>query len=122
MSAKCPRCGKAVYFAERAMGPGWSQWHKTCFRCKTCGKTLDSMNCKEHREGTTIEVYCGACYSRAFGPKGYGYAGGGAMMHTGGGPAPTSAQSQPQPQACAKCGSALDRPSRFCPNCGAPTS
>lgn len=26
---KCPRCGKSVYFAERATGPG-GDWHKRC--------------------------------------------------------------------------------------------
>lgn len=39
---------------------------------------MDSTTLTE-RDG---EVYCKGCYARNFGPKGYGFAGGGAMMHT----------------------------------------
>eukprot|EP00727_Mastigamoeba_balamuthi_P011841 m51a1_g728 putative cysteine and glycine-rich protein 1 (158) ;mRNA; r:469059-469691 len=123
-SKKCPRCGKAVYFAERAMGPHGSEWHKTCLRCKTCGKGLDSTTCAEH-DG---EVYCKACHARSFGPKGYGFAGGAAIMHTGGGPAPVNAapaQAATSAAAgagrtCPKCGKSAT--SKFCPDCGVETA
>ncbi|UYV79261.1 PRMT8 [Cordylochernes scorpioides] len=50
----CPRCGKAVYMAEKMMGGG-SAWHKTtCFNCKECNKRLESTTLCE-REG---EIYC----------------------------------------------------------------
>jgi len=65
----CPRCGKAVYMAEKMMGGG-SAWHKTtCFTCGACNKRLESTSLCE-REG---EIYCKSCYGRNFGPKGYGY-------------------------------------------------
>lgn len=65
----CPRCGKAVYMAEKMMGGG-SAWHKTtCFNCKECHKRLESMTLCE-REG---EIYCKTCYGKLYGPKGYGY-------------------------------------------------
>lgn len=65
----CPRCGKAVYMAEKMMGGG-SAWHKsTCFNCAACSKRLESTTLCE-REG---EIYCKSCYGRNFGPKGYGY-------------------------------------------------
>uniref|UniRef100_A0ABI7Z0F8 LIM zinc-binding domain-containing protein n=1 Tax=Felis catus TaxID=9685 RepID=A0ABI7Z0F8_FELCA len=59
-SEKCPRCGKSVYAAEKVMGGG-KPWHKTCFRCAICGKSLESTNvtdkdgelyCKDHRAST----------------------------------------------------------------------
>lgn len=68
----CPRCGKAVYMAEKMMGGG-SAWHKTtCFTCAACSKRLESTTLCE-REG---EIYCKSCYGRNFGPKGYGYGSG----------------------------------------------
>uniref|UniRef100_A0A3Q2XDG6 Cysteine and glycine-rich protein 1 n=2 Tax=Hippocampus comes TaxID=109280 RepID=A0A3Q2XDG6_HIPCM len=69
---KCPRCGKAVYAAEKVIGAG-SSWHKTgCFRCATCGKGLESTTVAD-KDG---EIYCKGCYAKDFGPKGYGYGGG----------------------------------------------
>ncbi|EGO20346.1 hypothetical protein SERLADRAFT_453022 [Serpula lacrymans var. lacrymans S7.9] len=40
----CPRCNKAVYAAEQAMGPG----RKPCLACKLCNKRLDSYTLLEH--------------------------------------------------------------------------
>mmetsp|Transcript_2620 Transcript_2620/g.3484 ORF Transcript_2620/g.3484 Transcript_2620/m.3484 type:complete len:85 (+) Transcript_2620:207-461(+) len=74
---KCPRCGKSVYFAERATGPG-GDWHKRCLTCAVCNKSVDSTTMAEHNG----EAYCKACHAKNFGPKGYGFSGGGAMMHT----------------------------------------
>ncbi|TMS16214.1 Cysteine and glycine-rich protein 2 [Larimichthys crocea] len=76
---KCPRCGKSVYAAEKVIGAG-SSWHKTgCFSCATCGKSLESTTVAD-RDG---EIYCKGCYSKSFGPKGFGYgAGAGALAHT----------------------------------------
>jgi len=69
----CGKCGKAVYSAEKVIGAG-KVFHNTCFRCTTCGKGLDSTNVTD-KDGT---LYCTTCYGKSFGPKGYGYAGGGA--------------------------------------------
>uniref|UniRef100_A0A668AHW7 Cysteine and glycine-rich protein 3 (cardiac LIM protein) n=1 Tax=Myripristis murdjan TaxID=586833 RepID=A0A668AHW7_9TELE len=66
-SDRCPRCSKAVYAAEKVMGAG-KPWHKTCFRCALCGKSLDSATVTD-KDG---ELYCKVCYAKNFGPKGFG--------------------------------------------------
>lgn len=119
MNKKCPRCGKTVYYAERALGPGGNEWHKACFRCKECKKGLDSTTCREH-DG---EIYCKTCHAKAFGPHGYGFCGGGAMMHTQATPAaapPPPASGGGAKLACKACKTPLDKPCKFCPECGAP--
>ncbi|KAL0075939.1 hypothetical protein J3Q64DRAFT_1773410 [Phycomyces blakesleeanus] len=73
---KCPRCQKAVYMAEQVIGPG-GPWHSNCLTCKECNKRLDSS--LSERDG---EVYCKVCYTRQWGPKGYGFAGGAAFLST----------------------------------------
>ncbi|GAM27775.1 hypothetical protein SAMD00019534_109510 [Acytostelium subglobosum LB1] len=75
---KCPICTKSVYAAEKALGPGGNDYHKTCLVCVTCKKSLDSTNLCENDS----KPYCKACYGKNFGPKGFGFAGGGAIMHT----------------------------------------
>ncbi|EGV97327.1 Cysteine and glycine-rich protein 2 [Cricetulus griseus] len=53
-------------------------WHKNCFRCAKCGKSLESTTLTE-KEG---EIYCKGCYAKNFGPKGFGYGqGAGALVH-----------------------------------------
>ncbi|KAL2913480.1 hypothetical protein HK105_206940 [Polyrhizophydium stewartii] len=76
----CPRCSKPVYFAEQVVGPGGIKYHKLCFKCATCGKSLDSTNVAS--KDTTI--YCKPCHGRQFGPKGYGYGGGAGVLSTEG--------------------------------------
>lgn len=71
MPGVCPRCSKNVYFAEEKQALGKS-WHKLCFVCANCRKLLDSGKITEH-DG---EMFCGSCYSKNFGPKGYGFGGG----------------------------------------------
>ncbi|XP_031550685.1 cysteine and glycine-rich protein 2-like [Actinia tenebrosa] len=75
----CPRCGKAVYEAEKIVSGGQS-WHKLgCFTCKDCNKGLDSTTVKDHDK----EIYCAPCYGKNFGPKGFGYGlGAGALTRT----------------------------------------
>lgn len=74
----CGKCGKTVYHAEKAIGAG-QVWHKTCFKCDSCRRKLDSTSLREH-EGT---LYCSACHGANFGPKGYGFGGGaGALART----------------------------------------
>ncbi|KAI8873378.1 hypothetical protein GQ42DRAFT_142255 [Ramicandelaber brevisporus] len=74
---KCPRCNKSVYLAEQVIGPGGA-WHKTCLKCASCNKKLDSTNLLDHND----EPYCRSCHTRLFGPKGYGFAGGAAGLST----------------------------------------
>ncbi|KAJ0001794.1 hypothetical protein NQD34_001590 [Periophthalmus magnuspinnatus] len=66
-SDRCSRCSKAVYAAEKVMGGG-KPWHKTCFRCALCGKSLESTTVTD-KDG---EIYCKVCYAKNFGPKGFG--------------------------------------------------
>eukprot|EP00062_Callorhinchus_milii_P003811 gi/632941493/ref/XP_007885895.1/ PREDICTED: cysteine and glycine-rich protein 3 [Callorhinchus milii] len=65
---KCTRCSQSVYAAEKVIGGG-KLWHKTCFRCALCGKSLESTTVTD-KDG---EIYCKACYARNFGPKGLGH-------------------------------------------------
>ncbi|KAM3878291.1 cysteine and glycine-rich protein 1b isoform 2-T2 [Diretmus argenteus] len=68
----CPRCGTAVYAAEKS-------WHKGCFRCAKCGKGLESTTLAD-KDG---EIYCKGCYAKNFGPKGFGFGqGAGALSHS----------------------------------------
>nr|XP_022920165.1 muscle LIM protein Mlp84B-like isoform X1 [Onthophagus taurus] len=68
----CPRCGGYVYAAEQMLARGRG-WHRRCFMCFNCNKTLDSIS---HCDGPDREVYCRACYAQRFGPRGIGHAGG----------------------------------------------
>ncbi|KAI9008178.1 hypothetical protein BC832DRAFT_620299 [Gaertneriomyces semiglobifer] len=77
-SDNCPRCGKAVYFAEQMLGPMGVKYHKMCFRCTECNKMLDSTTMAE-KEGV---IYCRPCHGKNFGPKGYGYGGGAGVLQT----------------------------------------
>ena len=60
-----------MYFAEAREGPNNIRYHKSCFSCVTCRKTLSDSTFSE-RQG---EVYCKVCYARDFGPKGFGFGG-----------------------------------------------
>eukprot|EP00761_Pharyngomonas_kirbyi_P012140 gb/GECH01012167.1/.p1 GENE.gb/GECH01012167.1/~~gb/GECH01012167.1/.p1 ORF type:complete len:192 (+),score=31.05 gb/GECH01012167.1/:1-576(+) len=44
----CARCGKPVYFNEKLKALGY-EWHKRCFKCTTCGKTLGNGECRDHK-------------------------------------------------------------------------
>ncbi|KAI0979471.1 hypothetical protein GJ496_007882 [Pomphorhynchus laevis] len=55
---KCSRCGTTVYAAER-IGACSSQWHKKCFRCKTCNTTL-TLGTYKDQDG---EIYCKGCFA-----------------------------------------------------------
>uniref|UniRef100_A0A6B2LQ45 Zinc-ribbon domain-containing protein n=1 Tax=Arcella intermedia TaxID=1963864 RepID=A0A6B2LQ45_9EUKA len=85
-------------------------------KCKACSKRLDATTLCEKND----EVYCNACYSRNFGPKGVGFGLGGSMTSTEAttstppvkSEAPPVVKSDPPPTLGAK----------FCPNCGNPCS
>jgi hypothetical protein len=73
------------------------------------------------------DVLCKTCHAKHYGPKGYGFAGGGAIMHTQAGQ-PTTTPSAPTTTmtttttACPKCNAVLAKPSKFCSECGAATN
>jgi cysteine/glycine-rich protein len=66
----CGRCNKTVYFAEMREGPQNIKYHKSCFTCISCNKSLDSTF--NERKG---DLYCKPCYAREYGPSGFGIAG-----------------------------------------------
>ncbi|KAF8954427.1 hypothetical protein BDZ97DRAFT_1928279 [Flammula alnicola] len=61
----CPRCSKAVYLAEQAMGPGRKLYHKPCLACTACNKRLDSFTLLEHDQ----QPYCKSCHLKNFGTR-----------------------------------------------------
>ncbi|KAJ3083113.1 hypothetical protein HDU99_000581 [Rhizoclosmatium hyalinum] len=79
MAGGCPRCGKQVYFAEQVLGPAGVKYHKLCFRCSDCGKSLDSTTMTEKES----VLFCKTCYNKKWGPKGFGYGvGAGTLYNT----------------------------------------
>ncbi|CEO94237.1 LIM zinc-binding domain-containing protein [Plasmodiophora brassicae] len=73
----CTVCGKKVYAVEKIVAES-RLFHKNCFKCHGCSKRLDPGKITSH-EGN---VYCPPCYTKSFGPKGYGFANGQAGLST----------------------------------------
>jgi len=73
----CARCGGRVYEAEKKIAIG-RDWHKACFNCATCHKSLDSTTLND-KDG---DIYCKGCYGKQFGPKGVGYGIGAGALQT----------------------------------------
>lgn len=65
----CSRCGYAVFAAEQMISKN-RVWHKRCFSCADCNRSLDSTNLNDGPNG---EIYCRGCYGKNFGPKGVGF-------------------------------------------------
>ncbi|XP_037967706.1 muscle LIM protein Mlp84B isoform X1 [Plutella xylostella] len=76
----CPRCGGLVFAAEQVLAKG-REWHRKCFKCRDCTKTLDSIIACD---GPNDEVYCKTCYGKKWGPHGYGFACGSGFLQTDG--------------------------------------
>ncbi|KAI5739612.1 hypothetical protein M8J77_021410 [Diaphorina citri] len=76
----CPRCGGVVFAAEQVLAKG-SEWHRKCFKCRDCNKTLDSINACD---GPDKDIYCKTCYGKKWGPHGYGFAAGSGFLQTDG--------------------------------------
>jgi hypothetical protein len=66
----CPWCGGRVYAAEKLMCFG-KEWHRGCFKCINCTKTLTLGSQLDHDR----KPFCKPCHTRSFGPKGYGFGG-----------------------------------------------
>lgn len=77
--SKCAACGKSVYYAEQKKALG-NVYHKQCFKCADCGKTIATVGDASDKEG---QLFCGNCYRKNFGPKGFGF--GNAVAHTNAG-------------------------------------
>ncbi|EFA85845.1 LIM-type zinc finger-containing protein [Heterostelium album PN500] len=71
----CPRCGKKAYENEKKVFNS-RDWHKSCFSCFKCKKSLVSGQYSE-RNGL---VFCPRCYDSNFGAKGFGF-GGATVLH-----------------------------------------
>jgi len=102
---KCVRCNKSVYQAEEVLAAG-KKFHQECFRCKDCGTRLNSTTLCDKGD----DIFCTACYQKAFGPKGFGI--GGLGVHTG--------MSVADSGSCGACG-AKGQTNKFCGECGKPT-
>lgn len=76
----CPRCRGVVFAAEQVLSKG-QEWHRKCFKCKDCNKTLDSIIACD---GPDKDVYCKTCYGKNWGPHGYGFACGSGFLQTDG--------------------------------------
>lgn len=76
----CPRCGGVVFAAEMVLSKG-REWHRKCYKCRDCTKTLDSIIACD---GPDKEVYCKTCYGKKWGPHGYGFACGSGFLQTDG--------------------------------------
>uniref|UniRef100_A0A3P9K918 Cysteine and glycine-rich protein 1 n=1 Tax=Oryzias latipes TaxID=8090 RepID=A0A3P9K918_ORYLA len=115
---KCGRCSKTVYFAEEVLCDGRS-FHRSCFLCMVCRKSLDSTTVAVHME----EIYCKACYGKKYGPKGYGYGQGAGTLSMDKGeslgitsetPGPHCPTNNPNPSKLAQKFGGSDK----CPRCG----
>uniref|UniRef100_A0A914GWN0 LIM zinc-binding domain-containing protein n=1 Tax=Globodera rostochiensis TaxID=31243 RepID=A0A914GWN0_GLORO len=62
----CKRCAQRVFEAEKVVAAG-EVWHKRCFRCLRCGRSLEPGKFSD-RVG---EIFCNSCYAKQFGPKGF---------------------------------------------------
>ncbi|KAG4074923.1 hypothetical protein HA402_009348 [Bradysia odoriphaga] len=111
----CPRCGGVVFAAEQVLSKG-REWHRRCFKCHDCKKTLDSIIACD---GPDKDVYCKTCYGKNWGPHGYGFACGSGFLQTDGlteeqianakpfyNPDTTSIKAPPG-QGCPRCGGAV---------------
>ncbi|KAL2721093.1 Muscle LIM protein Mlp84B, partial [Vespula maculifrons] len=103
----CPRCGGMVFAAEQQLAKG-TMWHKKCFNCAECHRPLDSMLACD---GPDKEIHCRSCYSKLFGPKGFGFGHTPTLVSTNGDHAPSYIDSKPQlgqkrndGHGCSRCG------------------
>ncbi|EGG18984.1 LIM-type zinc finger-containing protein [Cavenderia fasciculata] len=71
----CPRCGKRAYANESKVFNG-RDWHRTCFSCFFCKKSLVSGSYSE-KNGL---IFCPRCYESKYGVKGFGF-GGATVLH-----------------------------------------
>merc|ERR1712071_318391 len=62
----CSRCGYCVYAAEQMISKN-RIWHRRCFNCAYCHRSLDSTNLNDAPDN---EIYCAGCYRKTFGPHG----------------------------------------------------
>ncbi|XP_008217429.1 LIM domain and actin-binding protein 1-like isoform X2 [Nasonia vitripennis] len=73
----CRRCERKVYHAEMQLVSG-EAYHRICFSCFCCRKPLEPFTYEEHCR----EIFCKQCYTRNFGPQGYGYGTGAGVLQT----------------------------------------
>jgi len=74
----CFRCGREVFNGpERALGYR-GVYHKSCFVCYSCNKSLDPRTVNED----CGNLYCKGCYNRLVGPTGVGFGVGAGVLQT----------------------------------------
>ncbi|XP_034654122.1 muscle LIM protein Mlp84B isoform X2 [Drosophila subobscura] len=106
----CPRCGGVVFAAEQVLSKG-RPWHRKCFKCRDCTKTLDSIIACD---GPDNDVYCKTCYGKKWGPHGYGFACGYGFLQTDG----VSDDVSQRPFVCPDTTSIKAPEGEGCPRCG----
>jgi len=80
---KCPDCNKLLDSTTLTENNGevrrllWLRRREAAGRMR--GSSARAPRCVHYMEW---QVYCKACYAKRFGPKGFGFAGGAAMMHS----------------------------------------
>ncbi|CAL8115876.1 unnamed protein product [Orchesella dallaii] len=110
----CPRCGGAVFAAELMLAKG-RNWHKACFKCKTCNKSLDSTT---HNDGPDRDIYCKVCYGKQFGPKGYGFGQGAGILQSDDSMSNGEQYLSNKPQLITDTTSIMAKEGEGCPRCG----
>lgn len=93
-SPKCPVCGKSVYFNERVVALG-KDYHKACFKCNDCGKSLTAGDWTEKGD----QAFCKVCYGKNFSTT--------AMKPTEPSSAPSSSSASSGSPKCPICGKAV---------------
>ena len=86
----CPRCGFAVFNAEK-VEVGGDSYHARCARCTSCNSLLNSLNLCAGKDGA---ILCTGCHARNYG--GASYRGAGSQHWVEGRPAGSSPQTYTQ--------------------------
>merc|ERR1719361_1019734 len=66
MELVAKKCDGKVFEAEKQTTAAGDWYHKNCFRCVECNKSLDSLT---NNDGSDGGLYCKKCYMVKYGPQ-----------------------------------------------------